>query len=88
MERWIQFQKESKIKTKMHDQNTIKEAHSCLVKTILQAVEKTISITSPGMKKRPLVAWCNEECEREKRIVRIAEYRKHRRDPTNVTKLG
>ena len=47
----IQFQKESKITTKMRDQNTIKEAHSSLVKTILQAAEKTISKTSPKTKK-------------------------------------
>ena len=39
---WMQFQKENKITTSVWDQNTIKEAHSCLVKTILQAAEKTI----------------------------------------------
>ena len=55
-------------------------------KTILQATEKTIPKTSSETKKRPPVAWWNEECEREERIVK-AEYRKHRRDPTNTTKL-
>ena len=54
---WIQFQKESKIKTKEQNQNTIKEAHSCLIKTVLQASEKTISKPSPKTKKRPLVVW-------------------------------
>ena len=39
---WIQFQKESTITTKVQNQNTIEEAHSCLVKTILQAAEKNI----------------------------------------------
>ena len=46
----MQFQKESKITTKVQDQNTIEEAHSCLVKTVLQAVEKTISKTSPEIR--------------------------------------
>ena len=66
----MQFQKESKVTTKMQDQNTIEEAHSCLVKTILQAAEKTIPKNSPGTKKRPPEAWWNKECEREERIVR------------------
>ena len=37
-----QFRKESTITTKVHNQNTIEETHSCLVKTILQAAEKNI----------------------------------------------
>ena len=69
----MNFQNESKITTKLWDQNTIKEAHSCLVKTILQAVEKTLPKTSSE----------NKECERENRIVR-AKYRKHCSDPTNT----
>ena len=73
---WMQFQKESTITIKVQDQNTIEEAHSCLVKTILQAAEKSIPKTSSEIKRRPLVAWWNEEREREERIVR-AEYRKH-----------
>ena len=82
----MQFQKKRKITTKVQDQNTIVEAHSCLVKTILEAAEKTIHKTSPQMKKRPTVAWWNEECEREEKII-IADYRKHHRDPINTTKL-
>ena len=42
--------------------------------------------TFPKTKKRPPIVWWNKDCEREERIVR-AEYRKHRRDPTNETKL-
>ena len=61
---------------KVQDQNTIQEVHSCLIKTILQAAEKTIPKTSSEVKRRPPVAWWNEECEREERIVRT-EYRKH-----------
>ena len=38
----MQFQKENKITTNVQDQKTIEEAHSRLVKTILQAAEKTI----------------------------------------------
>ena len=73
---WTLFQIESTITTKVHNQNTTEEAHSCLVKTILQAVEKTIPQTSSETKRRATVAWWNEECEREERIVR-ADYRKH-----------
>merc|ERR1711976_241271 len=40
----------------------------------------------PETKTRPPVAWWNEDCEREEKIVR-AEYRKHRRDLTNINKL-
>ena len=83
---WTQFQKESTITTKVQNQNTIKETHSCLVKTILQAAEKTFPKTISETKRRPTVAWWNEECEREKRIMR-AEYKKHQQDPTNRTKL-
>ena len=36
-ENWMQFQKESIITTKIQKQNAIQEAHSYLVKTILQA---------------------------------------------------
>ena len=39
---WTQFHKKSAITTKVQNQNTIEEAHSCLVKTILQAAEKNI----------------------------------------------
>ena len=63
----------------------IKEAHSCLVKTI-QIVEKTIPKTSSETNKRPPVTWWKEECEREEQTVRSV-YRKHQRDPTNTTKL-
>ena len=52
-------------------QHLIKEAHSCLVKTIIQAAEKAISKTTSETKRRPTV-----KCKREERIVR-AEYRKH-----------
>ena len=76
-EKLTQFQKESKITTKVQNQTTIEEAQSCLVKTILQAAEKTIPKTFSETKRTPTVAWWNEKCEREKRIVR-AEYRKHR----------
>ena len=37
---WTQFQKESTIATKVHNQNIIEEAHSCLVNTILQQQRK------------------------------------------------
>ena len=73
---WIQFQKKGKITTKVQDQSRIGESYSCLVKIILQAAEKSIPKTSSEIKRRPLVAWWNEEREREERIVR-AEYRKH-----------
>ena len=53
---WMQFQKKSKITTKVQNQNTIEEAHSCLVKTILQATEKTIPKTSSETKRRPTLA--------------------------------
>ena len=39
---WSQFQKDSTITTKVQNQITIEETHSCLVKTILQAAEKNI----------------------------------------------
>ena len=42
--------------------------------------------TSSETNRRPTVAWWNKKCIREERIVR-AEYRKHRRDSTNRTKL-
>ena len=80
------FRKKAKLQQKVQDQNTIKTAHSCLVKTIWQAAEKPILKISPEKKKRPPVAYWNEECEREERLVR-AEYREHHRDPTNTTKL-
>ena len=64
----MQFQKESTITTKVQDPKTIEEEHSCLVKTILQAAEKSIPKTSPETKRRPPVVWWNEECEREERI--------------------
>ena len=48
---WMHFQKESKITSKVHDRNTIDEAHSCPVKTILQAAERTIPKASPETKK-------------------------------------
>ena len=76
------FQKEITIKLKVQDQNTIEEEHSCQIKTILQAAEKTIPKTSSKTKKRPSVAWWNEVCKREERILR-AKCKKHRRDPTN-----
>ena len=38
------------------------------------------------MKRRSPVAWWNEKCESEERIVR-AENIKHHRDPTHTTKL-
>ena len=82
----MQFQKESAITAKVQNQNTIEEAHGCLVKIILQAAKKTIHKTSSKTKRRPTVAWWNKECKREERIVR-AEYRKHRRDSTNRTKF-
>ena len=44
------------------------------------------TVSSSKTKRRPTIAWWNEECEREERIVR-AEYRKHQRNPTNRTKL-
>ena len=62
---------------KVQIQNTTEEAHSYLIKTILQAAERTIPKTSSETKRRPTVAWLNEECERKERIVR-AECRKHR----------
>ena len=83
----MQFQKESTITTKVQDQNTIDETHSCLVKIVLQATEKNIPKTPPETKKRPTVAWWNKKCEREERIVRT-ECRKHHREPTNTTKLS
>ena len=49
----MQFQKESTIITKVQNQNTIEEAHSCLVKTILQAAQKTIPKTPSETKRRP-----------------------------------
>ena len=67
---------------KVQNKNKIEEAHSCLVKTILQAAEETIPKTSSETKRTPTVVWWYEECEREEKIVR-AEYRKHRQDPTN-----
>ena len=65
-ENWMQFQKESKI-TRVRDQNTIKEAYSYLVKTILQVAEKTNLKKSPETKKRPPVPWWNKEFEREEK---------------------
>ena len=56
-----QFQKKSAITTKVENQNTIEEAHICLVKNILQAVEKIIPKSSSETKRRPTVAWWNEE---------------------------
>ena len=53
---WMKFQKESTITMKVQNQNTIKEAHSCLVKTLLQTAEKTIPKTSSETKRRPTVA--------------------------------
>ena len=82
----MQFQKESTITTKVQDQNTIEKTYRCLIKTILHGAEKIIPKTSLEVKKRPSVAWFNEECESEERIVRT-EYRKYRRNPTNATKL-
>ena len=82
----MQFQKESKITTRVRDQNTIGKTYSSRVKVILQTAEKTIPKTYPETKKRTPVAWWNEECERDERIVR-AEHRKHHRDPTNTTKI-
>ena len=61
----MQFQKESNITTKVQDQNAIETAYSNLVKTILQAAEKTIPKTFLETK---------EECDKEERTVR-AEYR-------------
>ena len=79
-ENWMQFQKESIITTKIQKQNAIQEAHSCLVKTILQTEEKTIPKTSS----ETVASW-NEECEREERIVR-AEYKNT--DKTQQTDLN
>ena len=59
---------------KLQYQNTIKEAYSCLVKTILKAAEKNIPKTFLETKRRLTVVWWNEECEREERMVR-AEYK-------------
>ena len=71
-----QFQKKSIIITKIHDQESIEKAYSCLTRNILQAAENTILKTTLGIKKRSPVAWWNEECEREEKIVR-AQYKKH-----------
>ena len=49
----MQFQKESKITTKVQDQNTIEEAHNYLVKTILQAAEETIPKHPQRQRKEP-----------------------------------
>ena len=57
--------KKNTITINVQNQNTIKEAHSCLVKTILQAAEKTIPKTSPETKKRLPIAWWDAECKRE-----------------------
>ena len=73
----MQFQKESKIINEVQGQNTIEEAHRCLVKTIFQAAEKIIPRDEEKTAK---------ELEREERIARV-EYRKHHRDLTNTTKL-
>ena len=70
----MKFQKESTITIKVQKQDTIEEVHSCLLKIILQAVEKTIPKTSSHTKRRSAVAWRNKECEREESIVR-AEYK-------------
>ena len=72
----MQFQKERTITTKLQNQNTIEESHSCLVKTILQAVERTIPKTSSETKRRST-----------KNVKVRAEYRKNQRDPTNRTQL-
>ena len=82
----MQFQKISTVTIKVLNQNTIEEAHNCLIKIILYAAEKTILKTSSESKRIPPVAWWNEECERKERIVR-AEYSKHQWDPTNGTQL-
>ena len=50
---WMQFQRKSKITSRVGNQNTIEEAHSCLINTILQAAEKK---TSAKTKKSPPVA--------------------------------
>ena len=66
--------------------DTVEETYGRLVESIIGAAEKSIPKTSIETKRRPPVAWWNEDCEREEKIVR-AEYRKHRRDPTNINKL-
>ena len=38
---WTQFQKDGTITKKVQNQNTIQKAHGYLVKTILQAAERT-----------------------------------------------
>ena len=53
---WVHFQKESTITIKVQNQNTIKEAYTCLINTILQATEKNIPKTSSEAKRRPPVA--------------------------------
>ena len=70
------FRKKAKLQQKRRTKNRIEETHSCLVKTILQAAEKTIprdeeKITSSMV---------------EQKIVRT-EYRKYCKDPKNTTKL-
>ena len=67
---WTQFQKEHN-NMKVQNQNTIKEEHSCLVETILQAVERTVPKTSSETKRRPTVAWWNKKCESEERLLTI-----------------
>ena len=63
-QRWsIEKTNWSTITTKVQNQNRIVEAHSCQVKTTQQAAEKTIPKTSLDTKRRPTVAWWNEECE-------------------------
>ena len=74
---WSIFQKEVKITTKVRDQDTVEETYGRLVESIIGAAEKSIPKTSIETKRRPPVAWWNEDCEREEKIVR-AEYRKHR----------
>ena len=81
----MQFHEESIITTKVQNQNTIQEAQSCLVKTILQAAEKTIPKTSSETKRRPTVPWWNEECEREERIVKTEYTKHHEREKCSFT---
>ena len=79
----IQFRKESTITIKVQDQNTIKEAHSSLNKTILKAAEKIIPKTFSEAKRKAPRAWWNEHCEREERIVRAKNIEKIQKTELN-----
>ena len=78
---------EENIITRVHDQNTIEKAHSCLIKTIIQAAERYTLKVSSEVKRRLPVAWWNEEFEREERMARANIEKINSLNSTTPTKV-